>query len=849
MDDKNFRLSPDVRPERYTLRVAPDLESRSFHGSGQIELSLAAPASELTLHAAFLEQIEAALELGGERLVPKVELRPVSETAVFRFSREIPAGSHRLDLSWRGKMHGDLRGMYVAGGVIVTQLEAADARRVFPCFDEPSFKAVWDLALEVPEGKAALSNGKIVAEEALENGKRLVRFAPTPTMSSYLVALIVGDLVSSEPRTVQGVEIRTWAVPRKQHLSHFGQNCASAVLPLLEEYFDVPYAFGKLDQVGIPDFEAGAMENSGCVTFREVALLLDEERAPLGIRKRVAEIITHELAHMWFGNLVTMSWWDDLWLNEAFATWMAFKIVDVWKPEWRMWDDFDSGKAQALQLDSLASTHPIHVPVRNAYEATENFDLITYEKGGALLRMFEGFLGEAAFRDGIRSYMKKHAYKNTVADDLWDALSSHASEELRPVAQHWIGCEGYPLVSLEREENRISLAQRRYFRDPELFEKAEAAVWPIPMVFSWADDKGAHKTRFLFKDPEGELSLPASGEIKYVCANSEGSGFYRVAYSSKELACLALHRGKLSPVERASLVSDSWALFKAGSGTLGAVLDLVQVLGSDSDYVVLGEMVAVLAETERLISNRTSRAVFRRMVSRLLWPQIEELGWEAGADESDDQRLRRAVLVRALALVARRFEAVSEVSERLERLYQGDENALGPDLLDAASVAAAREGDEGLFNTFVERLESPDPATARRALVALASFEQGELPKRSIDLFLSEQVPQQDSSTYLAALLANPAARSDAWNMIREKWPQVRQKVAAPMLLRRVVESFKELVRERDEVEAFFAENAADFATVSAAVRQTQERLRLDEELRRRGHPELVLWLSRGKEI
>jgi puromycin-sensitive aminopeptidase len=262
-----------------------------------------------------------------------------------------------------------------------------------------------------------------VIKEETTGGKRVVTFAPTKPISSYLVAMVVGKLVATSEAKAGEVPIRTWSVPDKAHLTRFAQECASSVLPLLEQYFDYEYAFTKVDQVGVPDFEAGAMENVGCITYREIALLVDEAKAPLGVRKRVAEVITHELAHQWFGNLVTMQWWDDLWLNEAFATWMAYKIVDQWKPEWRMWDDFEGGKAEALHLDALESTHPIRSEVRNADEATENFDAITYEKGGAMLRMIEGYLGEDTFRAGIRAYMRKHTWGNTVADDLWNALA------------------------------------------------------------------------------------------------------------------------------------------------------------------------------------------------------------------------------------------------------------------------------------------------------------------------------------------------------------------------------------------------------------------------------------------
>src|SRR4051812_40782995 len=393
---KNFRLPEDVRPTRYRADLAPDLDQGRFEGRMDIELALARSRREIVLHGIDLKVERAELRAGGKTLTPeRIEPDAESQTISLRFGEEIPKGAATLQMAWKGSFSPGLRGLYRAGPVAVTQFEAADARRVFPCFDEPAFKARWSLQLlQVPPRAAAISNGRVVEDEAGEGGRRTVAFSETPPLSSYLIAVCVGDLSASEPVTVRGVPIRTWAVPPKRHLTGFAQECASAVLPLLEDYFGQPYAYGKLDQIGVPDFEAGAMENAGAITFREVALLLDPATAPLNVQKRVAEVITHELAHQWFGNLVTMVWWDDLWLNEAFATWMAYKTVDVWKPRWRVWTDFEVGKGAALHLDALKSSHPIRAEVKNAQEAGESFDAITYEKGGAILRMIEGYLGE-----------------------------------------------------------------------------------------------------------------------------------------------------------------------------------------------------------------------------------------------------------------------------------------------------------------------------------------------------------------------------------------------------------------------------------------------------------------------
>src|SRR5437667_212814 len=367
---KNFRLPIDCKPVRYSAHLAPDLAKGTFEGRMELEVRLQSPRGEIHLHGIGLNVTRARARVQDRALKAAIGADAESETITLRFEEELPQASAMLDLAWNGSFSPGLRGLYRAGPLAVTQFEAADARRVFPCFDEPAFKARWSL---------------------------------------QLVGL----------------------------------------------------------QDGVPDVEAGAMENAACITYREVALLLDPKTAPLNVQKRVAEVITHELSHQWFGNLVTMVWWDDLWLNEAFATWMAYKIVDQWRPQWRRWLGFEGGKGAALHLDALKSSHPIRAEIHNAEEAGESFDAITYEKGGAILRMIEGYLGEEKFREGIRLYMRRHREGNATADDLWGALAEASGQPILELANGWIRQTGYPLVTLGLEEGKMRLAQKRIVTDPQ----------------------------------------------------------------------------------------------------------------------------------------------------------------------------------------------------------------------------------------------------------------------------------------------------------------------------------------------------------------------------------------------
>jgi puromycin-sensitive aminopeptidase len=847
-EDRTFRLPTGVRPVAYEASLSLDLDGRAFTGTERVELALGGAASELVLHAAELAVTHAVVHAAGREVAP-VEIRPVgeSETVVLRFAEPLPAGTATLELAWSGRMSPGLRGLYAAGGgIAATQFEAADARRVFPCFDEPGFKARWRLSIEAPKPGVVLSNGTPEREEDL-GGRRRITFSETPPLPTYLVALVVGRVEAHPPVSVRGVPVRTWAAPEKVALTGFGEDVAVEVLPRLEDYFGVPYAFGKVDQVGLPEFEAGAMENAGLVTYREVALLLDPATASLAQKKRVAEVITHELAHQWFGNWVTMTWWDDLWLNEAFATWMAFKVVDAWNPAWRVWLEFDQGKAAAMHLDALRSTHPIRADVHSVAEAGEAFDLITYEKGGAVLRMIEGYLGAERFRDGIRLYMRRHAKGNSVADDLWAALAEASGEPVVELANAWIRQPGFPLVSVSRRGGTLRLDQRRFFSDPAAArEREDATLWPVPLVLRHGRGESAKVERVLLRERSAEVQLSADADVEFLCANAGATGFYRVAYDDAGLAALGASLARLRPEERIQLLSDEWALVRANAREVGAFLELVTRFGAEEDYAVLDEIVGRLATIEHRLLADADRQRFAALVVTLFGPQLAATGWEAAQGEPDAVRLRRAAAVRALGLVARSAGVTREAATRLERWIRGDRAALEPNLHDAAVTMAAREGSAELFERFRALFaKETDPAFRRRWLLALASFEEPALAARGVELLFGDEVPLQDTSSFAASLLGNRTAREPFWARLRADWPRLHERVrGAPMLLRRIVEAMGALVERRhlEEAEAFLAAHPLEEA--KQAIAQTLERLRQDVELRERTQRLVGRWLE-----
>jgi len=542
---------------------------------------------------------------------------------------------------------------------------------------------------------------------------------------------------------------------------------------------------------------------------------------------------------------------------------MAFKIVDAWRPDWRIWMDFEVAKGSALVLDAMRSAHPIRAEIQNAEEAGESFDAITYEKGGAVLRMIEGYLGAERFRDGIRLYMRRHKEANATADDLWGALGEASGEPILALANGWIRRTGYPLVSValasdDQGQAALAIRQQRFFSDPSARETGATTRWVVPLVIRFRDDEGVKEHRVLFSDEAATVPLPARGGLRFVVANAGAVGFYRCRYDGTLLAKLgetvagktvAGESGDLPPIERMAVVSDQWALVRAGVETVGAFLDLVSAMAGETDPFVLDELIGRLALLESRHVSDDDRPAFQRVVGELFRAQAAAHGWQASsaAAESDDARLRRAALLRALVVVAREPGAVAEAEQRFSaHLASAGGTALDPNLLDLVVIAAARGADDARFDDLARRATTElDPASKRRFLHALARVESPALVSRAVGAAMTELVPMQDFTSFLSVLLSNRATREDAWRLVRDRWPEVHAKADSPMLLRRLIESLGTLPERRhlDEVEAFVA--AHPIAAAKQATSQTLERMRTDAALRERLMPQIAQWLAK----
>jgi len=841
---KNFRLPESVRPSRYDVELKLDPAAGTFQGASRVALDLDQATRSITLHSVGHTFGPMAVRVGNRKVaVESIERNPKSETVTLYLAEEVPAGRANLHLTWSGKINQGLRGLYKADDkLVVTQFEAADARRAIPSFDEPSFKATWALTVEAPDGAVVRSNGDVV-ESKVKAGVRRTRFKTTRKLPSYLVALGAGELIGSRVNKAGKVAVRTWTTPGKEHLTKFAQTVGRRAILQLESYFGRKYPFGKIDQIAVPNFEAGAMENAGMVTYRETALLQDPKSAPKSALKRVAEVIFHEDAHQWFGNLVTMKWWNDLWLNESFATWMSYKQMDAWKPGWRVWLDFNAGREEAFALDALDSTHPIYAKVKRADDA--KFDVITYEKGAATLRMIESFVGEKQFRSGIRQYMKRFAYKNATADDLWMAVQEASNQPVMEIANRWIKQSGFPLVEVGLgKKGGVTLKQSRFFSAPG---KKGAGVWPVPLIVRYEDDAGVHEERMLFDKRRAELPL-GKGKIKWLTANAGSTGFYRVAYDGELMRGLKENTRALAPAERIGLLSDTWALVRSGRASVRDWLSLAEGFAGEKDPEVLGEVSGRFMALDKLVSDG-DRPAFEATVKRMFGGELARLGWEkpAGARrESDAVRQRRATLLAVVGKVIRDPALEGEAKSRVQRFLDGDQGALDPELRSTAIYLAARGGDAALFGAYQKRFErETDPVLKVRFLQALAAFEEPALATRAQEMVFAGKVPKQDVSSFVGALLANPTARGPFWQRMQREWPAFSKRLSdAPKIRQRVIQAFEQVPGQTglDEVKALLKKDSP--ADAADTIAQSLERMALAVEFRERARPEVSAWLA-----
>ena len=850
-----YRLPRHVIPTHYDLRIEPDLPSHSFTGHEVITLTVIEPTTEVLLNATELDVSAATVSGDGQSpRVGTVRMDPELQRCHITFPSVVPPGVWKLRLAFRGTLNDKLRGFYrstykdergVAHTLAATQFEATDARRAFPCWDEPHFKAVFAVTLAIDPALTAISNTRIV-DDRLEGGTRVVRFAESMKMSTYLVAFIVGELVSTAPIMARQTPVRLWAIPGKQHLTPFGHEIAVYSLNFLADYYAIPYPGDKLDLIAIPDFASGAMENLGAITFRETALLLDQRTATHAEQGRIADVVAHENAHMWFGDLVTMAWWNGLWLNEAFATFMEMLVVDAWKPEWERWTAFGMARAAALSVDGLLSTRPIEFPVRAPKEAEAMFDVLTYEKGASVLRMLEQHIGPTVFRDGVRHYLTAHAYGNAETTDLWVSLGHASKQDVPALMNEWIFSPGYPLISLAVETpSTLTLTQRRFtYADDSSATASGAAApqWHVPVQLRITTKRGTETKRVLLSDRENRLPLPE--DWTSVLANEGGHGFYRVRYSAALLSGLQKDGlNNLAPVERFNLLNDTWAATLAGMVSSADYLALTEHFRHEQDPHVWAVMLGSFSTINQLL-DESDRPLLASLVRDRVSPMFHHLGWTPRHDERDLVKELRGDIIRALGTLGRDETIQAQAREAYTALQQ-QSRPLDPNVIPALVSILAFTGDAARYEEFWGRFrQATTPQEERRYLFSLAAFRAPELLERTLAKTLTDEIRTQDAPFLVSSLLHNVYSRAKAWEFVKTNWERM-DKLFPKSGLRRMCGGITGLSTpelERD-VRDFFASRKIDLG--GKTLEQYLEHLHIAVQFRERDREAIRTLLAR----
>jgi aminopeptidase N len=845
------RLPTNVTPVHYDITVAPDLAAATFAGDETIRISLTAPSSTVVLNAAEITFEEVSISANRRTQKPDVKLDAANEQATFSVPAALPAGEAEIRIKYTGILNDQLRGLYLSKAnnrrYAVTQLEATDARRMFPSFDEPAYKATFALTAIVDDGDQAISNGAIVSDApGPTRGKHTVKFEATPRMSTYLVALAVGDFVCNEG-AADGIPIRICSTPDKKALTGFALESAQQIMRYYNRYYSIAYPFKKLDVVAVPDFAAGAMENTAAIFYRETLLLADE-KASVTTRRSIATVLAHEMAHQWFGDLVTMRWWDDIWLNEGFANWMETKPVAAWKPEWHMELVEISANQTAMNLDALPSTRSIRTRASTPAEISELFDPIAYEKGAAVLRMVESWAGPEAFRTGVNAYVEKFKYGNAAAEDFWGTLAIATGKPVDRVMATFVDKPGLPLVnvdlSCQRGRGSATLTQERYGTEHTSYG-GSSAQWQIPVCVRTASGKTICEV--LAQERQAVAFDKCQPSI---VTNAGARGYYRTALSAEAVRSLAASVSSLEPAERIAAVSDEWALVKAGGHDVGSFLDLASGFAAERTAQVMTTLTGILSTIDENVTTDTTRPKYRAWVRTLLATAATAVGWSdtptsgEGATDDDDRRALRATVIAALGKTGR-DAAILAKSRQLVEQELASPGSLDPTLLNVVVNLAALEGGAALYEKYLARSQAAlNPEERYRYLYGLANFSDPALARRTMDYALGPDVRSQDTKLVIAQLLANEAARDVAWHLLRARWDDVQRKTGefvGNTVIVNALSSFCDSKRA-EEIKEFFATHKVPDA--ERTLSQALDRIRSCAALAERERPRLAEWLQ-----
>jgi len=810
-------LSTDVVPDQYELRFTLDFQTDTFTGSEQILVDVAKPTATITLHVVGLTITRVTVVSGSSSQLATVATDEGRQTATLTVGRRLPAGPARLRIEYSGRLQRALRGLYIGGAngrkYAATQFEATDARRAFPCFDQPDLKASFLVTAVVPSGMAAISNGRVLSDTPGPGmDQHTVKFATTRKMSTYLLALAVGDFSCLEGRG-DDIPIRVCALSGRQSLGRFALDAAQSFLGFFDGYFAVRFPFGKLDLVAIPDFLGGGMENTGAIFFGEHDLLVDAGTAPVESQKLVATTVAHEMAHQWLGDLVTMKWWNDLWLKEGFATFFETRPVQAWKPEWHVELDEVMSAEEGMVADEAETARPVRTNVATPAEIEALYDPIVYQKAGAVLRMVEAAMGRDAFRAGVNAFLKRYSYSSATAADFWTTMAEHSVSGADRILQTFLEQPGVPLVTVaarcvSEATSSLTLAQQR-FRLGTKRAPGASAPWTIP-VFTRpiAPQAGvpSQSTNHLLAGTDQTFGLAGCNSL--VLANADGAGYFRSAYAPELLARFAKDaEPQLTPAERLRLLNDQWALAQAGRLDVGDYLSLVGGYATERRAQIIGRAGTTLAAIDASLATDANRQAFRAWVRQVFAPLAKEL---AQPSDGRNELARREAFAKVLMVVGE----VGQDADVLSRARQAILDTAGdgartadPDLADALTKLAAASGDASVFDRIIANIEqAASPAAAGPYVEALGYFSDSALIERALQYVVTSSVDSPAAARVISSALARQAARPTAWRFVKSHWKEIATTLGPTEALQAVMDAAVTFcdTEMRDDLKAFF---------------------------------------------
>ena len=850
------KLPKEVVPIKYSVRFVPNIDNFTFSGSETVELSVHSPVRQLVLNALELKVTEASID---GKALPQSAMKIDEKNELFTLTlpSQLAAGSHTLALTFSGKINQQGQGLfymrYQEQGTsakkiaLGTQFEATDARRLFPCWDEPSFRARFQLTAVVPENWLAVSNMPIESEKKVSDGKE-IRFAATPSMSSYLNVFVAGELDLIESRSGP-TQIRVITTKGKAELGRYALEATAEILEYYNDYFGVPYPLPKLDQIALPGGFGGAMENWGGITYYESALLFDPKNSSAETKQDIYEVLAHEMAHQWFGDLVTMAWWDNLWLNEGFASWMGTKCTAHFNRQWEVWlrrnlprdptRRVGIAKEQAMEGDARSTTHPIQQPIATEAEASSAFDDITYKKGQSFLRMLESFLGEDVFRDGIRRYIAAHKYSNSTTANLWNALSESSGKPIAEIAAGWTEQPGFPLVKVKREQGgKFSLMQERFTVN---FKNAPPLEWKIPLTYSVIGE--APGTLLMTGKIDSLRKLPANRALKL---NVNGAGNYRVEYDEPSWSLLLQTLPELGVEDRVNLLSDAWALVQADRAPVSLYFGLVEKLPSSTELAEREQIINVLDFINRLLIGRPEREKFQAYARSILRPTFDALGWDPKAGEPATAGNLRASLINALGDLNDQ-EIIAGCRERLKK-YLTNPQSLQPDLRPSVFAVVGRYAGEATWNQLHELgLKTTSTEEKQNYYDGLAGAIDPTLVKKTLPIALTDELPTS-RAIFLVAKVARDSEHPDlTWNFAKANMKALLAKTDAlganryaPSLF-----SFFSDDSHADELKAYAKLSLP--LTSATDVAKAVDEIQFRSEFKKRLASQLSAWINKQK--